>query len=141
MQEAYGLLAASGLNFVGNVEGHEIFANKADVVVCDGFVGNVLLKFTEGLAAAAARFLASNLGADSPAVRQIAALAEAAERGGGPLFGVNGVAIAGHGRSDAEGIAAAVKLAIMALDQEFVAKMRQDLAVAQASAGTGGADA
>ena len=59
VQEAFPLFRASGLNFVGNVEGHEIFADKADVLVCDGFVGNVLLKYTEGLAAAAGRYLAS----------------------------------------------------------------------------------
>ncbi len=128
VQEAFPLFKASGLNFVGNVEGHEIFAGKADVLVCDGFVGNVLLKYTEGLAAAAGRYLASRLGPDNPAAQAIAGLAAAAEGGGGPLFGVNGVVIAGHGRSSAQSIARSVGLACHALDWNLVETMRDDLA-------------
>ncbi|MEX2431116.1 MAG: phosphate acyltransferase PlsX [Dehalococcoidia bacterium] len=135
VQEAFALFQASGLNFIGNVEGHELFADKADVVVCDGFVGNVLLKYTEGLAAAAARYLAQALGQDAPAVQHIRGLAEAAERGGGPLFGVNGIAIAGHGRSNAEGIAAAIALAKHCLNARLVETMRDDLAKVRANAG------
>lgn len=134
VKEAFALFQSSGLNFVGNVEGHEIFEGKADVVVCDGFVGNVLLKYTEGLAAAAGRHLASRLGADNPAAQAIAGLAAAAEGGGGPLFGVNGVVIAGHGRSGASSIAASVALARLALDRNLVGTMRDDLASALARA-------
>ena len=137
VQEAFPLFRASGLNFVGNVEGHEIFAGKADVLVCDGFVGNVLLKYTEGLAAAAGHYLASRLGPDSPAVQAIAGLASAAEGGGGPLFGVNGVVIAGHGRSSAESIARSVGLACFALDRNLIETMRDDLAQALVRAEVG----
>ncbi|MCY4448357.1 MAG: phosphate acyltransferase PlsX [Chloroflexi bacterium] len=137
VQEAFPLFRASGLNFVGNVEGHEIFADKADVLVCDGFVGNVLLKYTEGLAAAAGRYLASRLGSDSPAVQAIAGLASAAEGGGGPLFGVNGVVIAGHGRSSAQSIARSVGLACFALDRNLIETMRDDLAQALVRAEVG----
>jgi glycerol-3-phosphate acyltransferase PlsX len=135
-QEAYPLFKASGLNFVGNVEGHDLFHNAADVVVCDGFVGNILLKFTEGLAEAAARYLAETLGADSPAVQQISALAGAAEHGGGPLFGINGIAIVGHGRTRAKGIAASVALAKHCIERDLVVHMREDLAAVQQQAGT-----
>ena len=128
VQEAFPLFQSSGLNFVGNIEPHEIFMRKADVVVCDGFVGNVLLKYTEGLAAAAGQYLASKLGNDNPAVAAIEGLAEAAEGGGGPLFGVNGVVIAGHGRSSAKNIAGSVLLAMQVLDSNFVQTMREDLA-------------
>ena len=128
VQETHKLLEASGLNFVGNVEGHEIFEDKANVVVCDGFVGNVLLKFTEGLAGAAAAHLARALGADSPAVAQIKGIADQALRGGGPLLGVNGIAIAGHGRTSAAGIAAGIALAEKALAWDLVRIMRDDLA-------------
>lgn len=128
VQEAFPLFQSSGLNFVGNIEPHEIFLGKADVVVCDGFVGNVLLKYTEGLAAAAGQYLAGKLGNDNPAVAAIGGLAEAAEGGGGPLFGVNGVVIAGHGRSNAKGIAGSVLLAKQVLDSNFVQTMREDLA-------------
>ncbi len=138
VKEAFSLFRSSGLNFVGNVEGHEIFEGKADVVVCDGFVGNVLLKYTEGLAAAAGRHLASRLGADNPAAQAIAGLAAAAEGGGGPLFGVNGVVIAGHGRSGAASIAASVALARFALDRNLVETMRGDLASALARAEAAG---
>jgi len=128
VQEAHALFSASGLNFVGNVEGHELFQDKADVVVCDGFVGNVLLKFTEGLAEAAAQYLAKTLGPDSEAVQRIRGLAGAAEHAGGPLFGVNGVAVVGHGRSPAEGITAAIELAARCLDVGLVEQMQADLA-------------
>ncbi len=137
VQEAFPLFRASGLNFVGNVEGHEIFADKADVLVCDGFVGNVLLKYTEGLAAAAGRYLAGRLGPDSPAVQAIAGLASMAEGGGGPLFGVNGAVIAGHGRSSAQSIARSVGLACFALDRNLVETMRDDLAQALVRAEVG----
>ena len=136
VQDAYPLFKASGLNFVGNVEGHDLFHDAADVVVCDGFVGNILLKFTEGLAESAARYLAKSLGADSPAVQQISALAEAAEHGGGPLFGINGIAIVGHGRTRAKGIAASVALAVHCLERNLVDHMREDLAAVQQQAGT-----
>jgi len=127
-QEAYALFKTSGLNFVGNVEGHEIFTDKADVIVCDGFVGNILLKFTEGLAHAAAGFLARSLGSDSPAVAQIRGLASVAEGGGGPLLGINGAVIAGHGRSSAEDIAASIEFARLAVERDLVGTMREELA-------------
>lgn len=135
VQESFGLFKASGLNFVGNVEGHEVFNGKADVIVCDGFVGNVLLKYTEGLAEAAAHHLAEALGPDSRAVKTIRGLAEAAERGGGPLFGIEGVGIVGHGRTRAEGIAASVRLALHCIERDLVGHMRADLAAAQQKAG------
>lgn len=140
VQETHGLLRASGLNFVGNVEGHEIFEQKADVVVCDGFVGNVLLKYTEGLATAAALHLATVLGPDSPAVSAMGAIAAEALHGGGPLLGVNGVAIAGHGRSNAEGIAASIQLARRALEWDLPRVLRDDLAAVLDAAGAARAD-
>ena len=127
VQAAYPLLKASGLNFVGNVEGYEIFVDKTDVVVCDGFVGNVLLKFTEGLAQAAARHLHASLGADSPAAQWVQGLASAAESAGGPLLGVNGTVIIGHGRTKAKGVAASIGRAKRALDLGLVDVLRTDL--------------
>lgn len=135
VQEAFGLFKASGLNFIGNVEGHEFFNGKADVIVCDGFVGNVLLKYTEGLAEAAAHYLADALGPDSRAVQAIRGLAEAAESGGGPLFGVEGLGIVGHGRTKAGGIAASIRLAANCLETDLIGAMRKDLAAAQKKVG------
>lgn len=100
VKEAYHLLKESGLNFIGNVEGMDIPNGKANVIVCDGFVGNILLKFSEGLGGAIGRFLSQEL-ADSLPQPRVAAItaklrklispAEAA--GGGPIWGINGVAI------------------------------------------------
>ena len=98
----------SSLNFVGNVEGMDLFLNKADVVVCDGFVGNVLMKYAEGLGMALRRYLPEALGQWLPSQAlegisgELAAITAPAEvGGGGPLFGVDGAVIVGHGRANA----------------------------------------
>ncbi len=135
VQEAYPLFEASGLNFIGNVEGNELFLDKADVVVCDGFVGNVLLKYTEGLGRAAALALARSLGPDSPAVHQLNSIASTAESAGGPLLGVNGTVIVGHGKSTGEGIANAVGRAKDALAIGLVDAMRDELRLVLGRAG------
>ena len=128
VQDAYPLLERSGLRFVGNVEGHEIFLDKADVVVCDGFTGNVLLKYTEGLAEAAGRYLARVLGSDTEAVRAIRGMAAEAELAGGPLFGVNGVVVIGHGRSTAHHYANAIVRAAEVVEKGVVDAMRNEMA-------------
>lgn len=107
--EAYELLSKSGLNFVGNIEGGDILKGKVDVVVCDGFVGNVILKFAEsvlGLLKAKFRKLAdSNLmnrlkvAMAQSALKQIAKEFDYQYYGGVPLLGINGVSIIGHGKS------------------------------------------
>ncbi len=128
VQDTYPLLQRSGLHFVGNIEGHELLTDKAEVVLCDGFVGNVLLKYTEGLAQAVARHLASTLGADSAAVAAIRDLAGNAEHAGGPLFGVNGVVVIGHGRSPATHVANAIARARDMVLYNVVSAMREELA-------------
>lgn len=120
---AYELLEKSGLNFAGNVEGRDIFAGKADVVVTDGFVGNVVLKYTEGLF-----YYISDLIKDETrrhALAKIGALLmrsvfkgmkrtlDYAEYGGMPLLGVNGVVIISHGKSSSR----AIKNAILAAER------------------------
>lgn len=128
IQESYPLFEASGLRFVGNIEGHELFDDKADVVVCDGYVGNILLKYTEGIGQAAANFLSEHLGPDAEAVQHFRGLASAAERAGGALLGVNGISIIGHGRSKAKSISASITLAGKFLELELVDNMRKELA-------------
>lgn len=112
--EARKLLAASGLNFIGNVEGRDILKSKADVVVCDGFVGNIVLKFGESVP----HFLKSrlmNVAKQSIVKKILVGLAKSTlraalrdmdpnEHGGVPVLGVNGVSIIGHGSSSAVGI-------------------------------------
>ncbi len=137
-KEAYQLFKQSSLNFVGNIEGIDIFHDKADVIVCDGFAGNVLLKFAEGLGMALAKRLADRLGKALPPQAmqrlssELAAMTNAVELGGGgPLFGVNGVAIIGHGRSRAASIANGVATARKAVDFGLVEAMKQELAAIQ----------
>jgi glycerol-3-phosphate acyltransferase PlsX len=112
--EAYGLMKESSLNFVGNVEGRDLLKGEVDVIVCDGFVGNVLLKFGESIPAF---FKAKVTRIAEQSLRQklIALLARGTlrgvmkeldyqEHGGVPLLGVNGVSIIGHGRSTPKAI-------------------------------------
>lgn len=131
---AYGLLEAADLNFRGNVEGGDVFGGKCDVIVCDGFVGNVVLKVTEG----AARLLFRNvretllrseeLKSMAPqvggALRSVADQFDASEYGGALLLGVNGVSIVGHGCSDANAIRNAVRFAHRAVEGRLVEHLR-----------------
>ncbi len=131
------LLRASGLRFIGNVEGREFFDHSADVVVCDGFVGNVVLKFGEGLALAIFALLREELrrtvrakvGAALalPALRAVRRRMDYTEYGGAPLLGVNGVCIIGHGSSKAKAMRAAVALAADTYRAEMVAAIREDV--------------
>ncbi len=121
-KETFALLSNSQVNFVGNVEGREIFDGKADIVVCDGFVGNVLLKFAEGLAMSllstikseAMKSLQSKIGLYlcKPAFQTLKAKMDFAEYGGVPLLGVNGICIISHGRSDSRAIRNAIRVAL-----------------------------
>jgi glycerol-3-phosphate acyltransferase PlsX len=134
VREAYQLFRQSGLNFVGNVEGMDIPLGKADVVVCDGFVGNVLMKFAEGLGMAVVEYLKARAprGAEKMTVDLLGELANLTNyvehMGGGPLLGLNGVAIVGHGRSKAASVTAAIGMARTALERGLVELMSQGLA-------------
>ena len=135
VQEAYPILQASGLNFVGNVEGTDLFQDRADVVVCDGFLGNILMKFAEGLSIALAhqlgRLLENRLPAQEVAQlgREVYELTNAVDRvGGGPLLGIDGVVIVGHGRSRASSIAKAIGMAKRTVSLGLVETMREELA-------------
>jgi glycerol-3-phosphate acyltransferase PlsX len=107
--EAYGLLKASKLNFLGNIEGRDVLMGAAHVVVCDGFVGNIVLKFAESMltflkakfTAFADKGLGQKLmmGVAKPALKGALTGMNYEEYGGVPLLGVNGVSIIGHGKS------------------------------------------
>jgi len=120
-REVFKLLESSHLNFTGNVEGKEIFSGTVDVVVCDGFTGNVALKIGEGLVESSVRMLReeirrSTLGkigylllkAGLPGIRK---KLDYSEYGGAPLLGINGVSIIGHGRSNSKAIRNALGVA------------------------------
>lgn len=134
---AYPLLACSGLNFVGNVEGRDIFEHVADVVVCDGFAGNILLKSVEGAAEMILETLSrqvedvnSSVETKDVLIRIINELAQGldyAETGGAPLLGVKGVSIIAHGRSKARAIENAILTAVKAADSGYIAALRTSL--------------
>jgi len=135
VQEAHSLLRQSDLNFCGNVEGKDITQGKADVIVSDGFAGNVAIKTAEGTASMIltilkreikARPLAS-LGAllAKPAFRVAAKTLDYREYGGGPLLGVDGVVIIAHGRSDALAMENAVRVALEAAERDVVGTIRE----------------
>mgnify|MGYP006155986515 CR=1 FL=1 len=132
VKETYPLLKDSGLNFIGNVEGFDIPLGKADVVVCDGFVGNILMKFSEGLGVAVLNYIkSSGLTGDhtqNQVVEKLYSLTNFVEHlGGGPLLGLNGVCIVGHGRSMANSVSAAINMAKMVLDLDLVNLMDKEL--------------
>ncbi len=135
VQESYQLFQESHLNFVGNVEGMDFFTNKADVIIADGFVGNILVKFTEGMGGALADFVRQQLpdSMDRAVVDRLADdLWETTNRprtvGGGPLFGVNAPVILGHGSCRANGVEGAVRTAVRYVNVGLLDIMRQELA-------------
>ncbi len=140
VQESLKLFRESHLNFVGNVEGNDFFADRADVVVCDGFVGNILLKYTEGLGSALMPYLQKQLSSVLPpqVVQRIGAelwqMTNLPRAGGGPLFGVNGLVVVGHGSSKAAGVAGAIGTAVKCVQIGLVEGMRQELAALSQSA-------
>jgi phosphate acyltransferase len=128
-KEAFKLLKASGLNFRGNIEGHDLFERPSEVVVCDGFTGNVVLKTSEAIAHAIFSWLKHEL-FRNPLRRLGAKLAEGAfrsirkktnyeEYGGMPLLGVNGVCIIAHGASSALAIKNAIRAATQSIKHEI----------------------
>ena len=133
VQESYQLFRDSHLNFVGNVEGMDFFTDRADVIICDGFVGNILMKFTEGLGSALGPFLQKQLSRVlSPEdLAQVTAdlwrTTNLPRKMGGPLFGVNGAVVLGHGSSRADGIAGAINTAVQFVRLGMVKSMREEL--------------
>jgi len=109
------------LNFVGNVEGHDLFSGKVDVVICDGFVGNAVLKCCESLAEAVGHILKEKLQKNPlrtlgyllsrGAYRELRSMTDYAEHGGAPLLGVNGVCIISHGASSPRAVRNAIRVA------------------------------
>lgn len=120
-------LSQTDLNFVGNVEGKDIFRGPADVVICDGFDGNIVLKVAEGIAEFMFSVLKEEIARDpgcepgiQPVLRRVKAKLDYAEYGGAPLLGVNRVCIICHGRSDARAIRNAVRAAATAAENDIV---------------------
>ena len=139
VQESYQLFQESHLNFVGNVEGMDFFTDKADVIVSDGFLGNILMKFTEGLGSALGAFLHRQLAGTLPpeALSKVASdlwtTTNLPRKMGGPLFGVNGAMVLGHGSSKADGVAGAIDTAMQFVSLGMVESMMEELSQIQRS--------
>ncbi|HEY9722788.1 MAG TPA: phosphate acyltransferase PlsX [Oscillatoriaceae cyanobacterium] len=138
-KEAYPLLKQlADLNFIGNVEGRDFPFGKADVVVCDGFVGNGLLKFAEGMALLLMDMLKEEIARDwrgklaalmmKPNLVRLKRRLDYAEYGGAPLLGVNGICIIGHGSSKALGLYHAIRVAKEAVEADTIGTIRRALA-------------
>ena len=134
----YKLLEKCDLNFIGNIEGKELFGGEADVVVTDGFTGNILTKGSEAVAklitdtlkAELMRTFSTKMGAmlAKPAFAKIKRLVDPNEIGAAPLLGIDGLVFVGHGRSDAHAITSALLLANNAIKNSLLEHLRTDIA-------------
>lgn len=142
-KEAFRLLKESPLNFIGNVEGREVYSGSADVIVCDGFLGNVSLKISEGLADAMKKMLLKEVAQSflgrvslmfvaAPLMR-LRRRTDYAEFGGAPLLGVNGVCMICHGRSSAKAIKNAIIRACALANSGIRELIQRDIATHLAS--------
>lgn len=134
VRAAYPLLEDSGLNFIGNVEGKELFGGEADVVITDGFTGNVLTKASEAVAKLITERLREELMASTrtkiggllakPAFAGLKKDLDPAEVGAVPLLGLNGLVFVGHGRSDARALVSAIRLARQSIEVGLLESLR-----------------
>lgn len=137
VKKAYDLFSASKLNFLGNVEGRDVFKGDVDVIVCDGFIGNICLKLSEGLAESILAMLKtelsrSNMGrlgyllAKGP-FRVFRKKVDYSEYGGAPLLGINGIVIISHGRSGPKAVKNAIYAAHRLARQDLVTYLKTAL--------------
>jgi glycerol-3-phosphate acyltransferase PlsX len=139
-REAHRLLKTAPLHFIGNVEARDVYSGQADVIVCDGFTGNVALKISEGLVDVVEGMLSEELSSTITmrvgslltrrALRHFRRRVDYSEYGGAPLLGVGGVTIVGHGRSSAKAVRNAVAVAYRFAAEHFITRVQQDIAAA-----------
>jgi glycerol-3-phosphate acyltransferase PlsX len=135
-RDAHRLLKAAPVNFIGNIEGREIYSGVADVIVCDGFTGNIVLKTSEGLVEVVDDVLGDAL-RDVPAGReafeQFRRRMDYSEYGGAPLLGVAGLVVVAHGRSSPRAMRNAIAMAARYAGGDFVSRVERDIAAATVS--------
>ena len=137
VKAAYPLMEQAPFDFVGNIEGRDITADVADVVVTDGFYGNLILKFMEGVAGTLMGIIKGELLSDTrgkigaliakPAFARVKKRMDYSEVGGAPLLGVQGVVVKAHGSSNAHAIACAIKQAVNMVDHHLVGEITSQL--------------
>lgn len=136
-KETYPLMEQAPYNFVGNVEARDITADVADVLVADGFAGNLILKFMEGMAGTLMGMIKKEIMADTvskiggalakPAFRRVKKMMDYTEVGGAPLLGVQGAVVKAHGSSNAHAISCAIGQAIKMVDGHVVEIIEKQL--------------
>jgi glycerol-3-phosphate acyltransferase PlsX len=137
-REAYRLLKASPLAFIGNIEAKDLYSGAADIIVCDGFTGNIALKVSEGLVEMVEELLREELSSTFTmrvgslltrrALRRFRRRVDYSEYGGAPLLGLAGIAIVGHGRSSAKAVRNAVAMAYRFASSRFIERVERDIA-------------
>ncbi len=143
-REAHRLLKASALAYIGNIEARDVYSGDADVIVCDGFTGNVALKVSEGLVDVIEDLLREELSSTITmrvgslltrrALRHFRRRVDYSEYGGAPLLGVAGIAIVGHGRSSAKAVRNAVAMAYRFVAHGFLERVEREIAAASQGA-------
>lgn len=139
-REAHRLLKGAPLNFIGNIEARDVYSGEADVIVCDGFTGNVALKISEGLVETIEDLLREELSSTitmrvgslltQRAMRHFRRRVDYSEYGGAPLLGVAGITIVGHGRSSAKAVRNAVAMAYRFASGQLIQRVEREIAVA-----------
>ena len=137
-RDAHQLLRSSPFNFIGNVEARDVYTGCADVIVCDGFTGNIALKISEGLVEVVEELLREELNRtfsssvglllSRRAFRRFRRRLDYSEYGGAPLLGVAGLCVVGHGRSSVKAVRNALAMAYRFAEQNFVDRVRQEIA-------------
>jgi phosphate acyltransferase len=139
IREAHAALSKAPLNFIGNLEARELFSGRADVIVCDGFTGNIALKVGEGLVETVEDMLREELDASTltrlgarlsvDAFRRFRRRVDYAEYGGAPLLGIGGVAIVAHGRSSPRAVENGIIMAARLAEERVIERLREALQV------------
>lgn len=137
-RDAHQLLKSAPVHFVGNVEGRDVYSGEADVIVCDGFTGNVTLKISEGLVETVERLLRDELTAtvgtrvgyllSRRAFHRFHKRVDYSEYGGAPLIGLDGLCVIGHGRSSAKAVRNAIGMVARYVNEGLVARLSEQVA-------------
>ncbi len=137
-KEAYKLLEENEPNFIGNIEANEVYTGKADCIVCDGYVGNVTLKVSEGLLESIGKLLKREIKKSPIAIlgalllksslKEAKKTTDYSEYGGAPLLGVNGLVLISHGRSSPKAIKNAIRVAKQEVEHNILAKIKEEAA-------------